>query len=118
MDEKFSGFPEETAIVTGASSGTGLATAWLLAENGVKPGLLTRSKGILEEISGTLPGLPDTTGEIVPETERVGIVCPVYFAALPVIVAGFAGRPDLPSAKYVFAVITPGGSSALHAAPP
>jgi short-subunit dehydrogenase len=56
MNERFSGLQGKTAIVTGASSGIGLATARLFAENGVKVGLVSRSQGLLEEIAGTLPG--------------------------------------------------------------
>ena len=47
---------EKVAIVTGASSGIGLATAWLLARNGVKVALVSRSKKRLEELSKELPG--------------------------------------------------------------
>jgi len=55
-------------------------------------------------------------GPIIPEAERVGIVCPVYDAGLPVIVAEFAGRLDLSQVAYTFAVVTMGGTgvSALH----
>jgi NAD(P)-dependent dehydrogenase (short-subunit alcohol dehydrogenase family) len=43
-------------IVTGASSGIGLATAKALAGQGAKVALLARSAGALEELSATLPG--------------------------------------------------------------
>jgi len=56
MNKNFSGLRGKAAIVTGASSGIGLATARLLAANGVRVGLVSRSRGILEEISGSLPG--------------------------------------------------------------
>jgi ferredoxin len=58
----------------------------------------------------------DTRGTITPAADRVGIICPVYDAGLPVIVADFAGRLDLVRAGYVFAVVTMGGIgvSALH----
>ena len=46
----------KVAIVTGASSGIGLATARLLASHGVKVALVSRSKGKLEKISAELPG--------------------------------------------------------------
>lgn len=64
-----------------------------------------------------LASLKDITGKITPGAERVGIVCPVYFAGLPVMVAGFAGRLDLSQVKYIFSVVTFGGSGgppALH----
>ena len=44
------------AIVTGASSGIGLATARLLARHGVKVALVSRSKEKLENLSAELPG--------------------------------------------------------------
>jgi short-subunit dehydrogenase len=43
-------------LVTGASSGIGLSTAVALAERDAKVALLARSKEVLEELSGRLPG--------------------------------------------------------------
>ncbi len=45
----------KVAIVTGASSGIGEATARLLTKNGAKVALVARSKGKLEKISKELP---------------------------------------------------------------
>ncbi|MDD1685892.1 EFR1 family ferrodoxin [Methanoregula sp.] len=53
--------------------------------------------------------LEKNCGDIVPPADRVGIVCPVYFTGLPLIVASFVGRLDPAAAKYVFAVVTHGG---------
>jgi ferredoxin len=64
-----------------------------------------------------IASLKDTEGAIVPAAERVGIVCPVYFAGLPVMVAAVARRLDLSRSQYTFAVVTfggSGGSSALQ----
>ena len=47
---------DKVVIVTGASSGMGLATARLLAKKGAKVALVSRSKEKLEEISRDLPG--------------------------------------------------------------
>ena len=60
--------------------------------------------------------LEKTTGAVVPRTERVGIVCPVYDSGVPVIVRDFAERLDLSGIRYTFAVVTLGriGISALH----
>lgn len=60
--------------------------------------------------------LKDTPGNIVPAADRVGIVCPVYDAGVPRIVAEFAERLDLSGAGYTFAIVTMGGTgvSALH----
>ena len=44
----------KVAIVTGASSGIGLATAKLLSQNGVKVALIARSKEKLEQLSNSL----------------------------------------------------------------
>jgi Pyruvate/2-oxoacid:ferredoxin oxidoreductase delta subunit len=63
-----------------------------------------------------IASLRDTPGEIVPVADRVGIICPVYDAGVPVIVAEFVSRLDLSRAAYTFAVVTLGGIgvSALH----
>jgi short-subunit dehydrogenase len=47
---------DRVVIVTGASSGIGLATARLLAKQGAKLALVSRSKGKLEQLSVGLPG--------------------------------------------------------------
>jgi short-subunit dehydrogenase len=56
----------KVAIVTGASSGIGLATARLLARHGVKVALVARSKqkfgGISDELPGSLAVPADMTG--------------------------------------------------------
>ena len=51
----------------------------------------------------------NTMGRIAPEADRVGIVCPVYFSGLPMMVASFAERLDPASAGYLFSVVTHGG---------
>jgi|WetSurMetagenome_2_1015567.scaffolds.fasta_scaffold113626_3 Pyruvate/2-oxoacid:ferredoxin oxidoreductase delta subunit len=59
----------------------------------------------------------DATGKIVPQADRVGICCPVYFTGLPLMVAEFAGRLDLSRTRYAFGVVTmgaQGGSSTLR----
>jgi ferredoxin len=63
-----------------------------------------------------IASLKDTTGDIIPQAERVGIICPVYDAGIPIIVAEFAGRLDLSGVRYSFALVTLGvtGVSALH----
>jgi flavodoxin len=62
-----------------------------------------------------IASLQNITGDITPPTDRVGIINPVYFAGLPVMVAEFARRLDLSQAKYVFSVVTFGGSGASPA---
>jgi short-subunit dehydrogenase len=51
-------------IVTGASSGIGLATARALSEKGAKVALLARSTQALEELSATLPGSLAVTADM------------------------------------------------------
>jgi ferredoxin len=62
-----------------------------------------------------IASLAGSTEKIVPQEERVGIVSPVYFAGLPVMVAAFAGNLDLSRQEYVFSVVTFGGSGASSA---
>jgi ferredoxin len=56
-----------------------------------------------------IASLADTPGDITPAADRIGIICPVYFSGLPLIVASFAGRLDPGAAQYLFAVMTHGG---------
>lgn len=46
-------------------------------------------------------------------TERVGIVCPVYFYTLPLLVREFIPRLDLSGVKYAFLAATMGGLPGL-----
>lgn len=65
----------------------------------------------------SVASLQKINGDITPRTERVGIIFPVYFTGLPLMVAGVAERLDLSAVPYVFAVVTHGGgggSSALQ----
>jgi ferredoxin len=57
-----------------------------------------------------IASLQGTEQDILPGADRVGIVCPVYFSGLPVMVAEFAGRLDLSRSTYTFALVTLGGS--------
>lgn len=59
--------------------------------------------------------LAGTAGNIVPSAGRVGIVCPVYDAGLPVIVAEFAGLLNLAGTRYIFGVVTLGGTGGTAA---
>ena len=57
----------------------------------------------------SIASMMETSGNIVPDAERVGIVCPVYFVGLPLMVASFARRLDLARVRYTFSVLTHGG---------
>lgn len=56
-----------------------------------------------------IASLANTSGDIIPQAERVGIVCPDYFSGVPLMVASFTGRLDPAAVKYLFAVVTNGG---------
>ena len=56
-----------------------------------------------------------TRDDIVPQAERVGIICPVYFSGLPSVVAECARHLDLSRSQYIFSVVTYGGSGASSA---
>ena len=45
----------------------------------------------------------DITGDIVPEAERIGIVCPVYDSGLPILVGEFAAGWISPTSVTVLA---------------
>jgi len=57
-----------------------------------------------------IASLKDIPKDIVPQAERIGIICPVYFAGLPAAVASFAGRLDTSHVSQVFSVVTFGGA--------
>jgi ferredoxin len=57
----------------------------------------------------------DSPGPVAPDAERVGLVCPVYFAGLPAMAASFAERLDLAAAGYVFSGVTHGGGGGAAA---
>lgn len=55
--------------------------------------------------------------KVVVPTARMGIVCPVYFYTLPVIVREFVPRLELSGVRYAFLVVTVGslpGCAILH----
>jgi short-subunit dehydrogenase len=88
MNQNFPGLRGKTAIVTGASSGIGLATAQLLAGNGVKVGLVSRSDVKLEDLSVTLPGsraFPTDMTKIPQIRKMVGQV-KKYFGRIDILV--------------------------------
>lgn len=101
MHENFHGLKGKTAIVTGASSGIGLATAQLLAENGVKVGLVSRSRGMLEEISGSLPGSRAFPADMtkIPQIRKMVNKAMEYFGRIDILVNNAGQGYDAPVEK-------------------
>lgn len=97
--QKYSGYGESMKTILYYFTGTGnsLAVAKKIAA----------SLGTCNLVS--VSSMSKTEGTIVPEADRVGIICPVYFAGLPSMVAQFAGRIDLSKIPFVFSVLTYGG---------
>jgi short-subunit dehydrogenase len=101
MHEIFPVLHGKTAIVTGASSGIGLATARLLAENGVRVGLVSRSTNLLEELSATLPGSRAFPADMtkIPQIRRMVKKVQEYFGRIDVLVNNAGQGYDAPVEK-------------------
>ena len=71
------------------------------------------AKGIAEKIGGTLYPIASLVDQTVIgiEPDIVGIVFPIYYGELPVIIKDFAGKLGDIERKYIFAVCTFGGSA-------
>ena len=111
MHEDFSVLRGKTAIVTGASSGIGRATAPLLAENGVRVGLVSRSRGILEELSGTLPGSRAFPADMtkIPQIRKMISRAMEYFGRIDILVnnagQGYDApveKTEIPTFRYIY----------------
>ena len=79
---------EKIAIVTGASSGIGLATAKLLTQKGAKVVLVSRSKEKLEKISKKLPGSLAIQADMTKEKQIEAMVKKVkdHFGRLDILI--------------------------------
>ncbi len=62
---------DRVAIITGASSGIGAATARAFAQAGAKVVLAARSQAALDEVAGELPGIPLAIATDVTDRESV-----------------------------------------------
>jgi short-subunit dehydrogenase len=91
----------KVAIVTGASSGIGLATAKLLAGQGVKVALVSRSKGKLEKISGELPGSVAIPADLtkIPQIRRMIKRTKEHFGRIDILVNNAGQGYDAPVEK-------------------
>lgn len=98
MTENYPELRGKTAIVTGASSGIGRATARLLAENGVRVGLVSRSRDILEELSGTMPGSQAFPADMtkLPQIKTMVSRAKDYFGRIDILVNNAGQGYDAP----------------------
>lgn len=83
----------KVVIVTGASSGIGLAAAELLTKKGAKVALVARSKDKLKKISEKLPGSIFITADMTKEKEIINMVKQVkkHFGRIDILINN-AGR--------------------------
>lgn len=74
---------------------------------------LAVARDVAEQTGGSLIPIASLTEDsrIITPYEVLGIIFPVYYGDLPVIVKEFAGRLDNLQGKYVFAVCTYGGAA-------
>ncbi len=75
---------------------------------------LAVTRGIAEILGDTelvsIPSMMQTNEDTTAPAGRVGIVCPVYDAGIPVIVGDFLRHLRIKKTSYVFGIITPGGT--------
>jgi len=91
----------KVAIVTGASAGIGLATAKLLAGQGVKVALVSRSKEKLEKISKELPGSLAVPADMtkIPQITRMIKKTKEHFGRIDILVNNAGQGYDAPVEK-------------------
>jgi short-subunit dehydrogenase len=91
----------KVAIVTGASSGIGLATAELLSGQGVKVALVSRSKEKLERISRKLPGSRAVPADMtkIPQITRMIKKTQEHFGRIDILVNNAGQGYDAPVEK-------------------
>ena len=69
------------------------------------------AEGIAESIKGKIIPIAslESKDKILSQSEKIGIIFPVYYADLPMIVKRFTDKLNNIEGKYVFAVATYGG---------
>lgn len=84
---------EKIAVVTGASSGIGLATAKLLAQKGVKVALVAQSQNELDALAKDIPGSIAIAADLRHETEAREMIKKVinHFEKIDILINN-AGR--------------------------
>ena len=93
-------------IVTGASSGIGLATARALAAHGGHIALLARSTQALNELASTLPGSLAITADMIVvmnrgQVEQVGPPEDIYQRPCSEFVASFIGGTNIFRGRHI-----------------
>ena len=96
-----SGLSEKVAIVTGASSGIGRATAQLLARKGVRVALVSRSREKLEKLSSDLPGSQVFPADMtkIPQIKRMVKKIREYYGRIDILVNNAGRGYDAPIEK-------------------
>jgi len=91
----------KTVIVTGASSGIGLATARLLARKGAVLVLASRSKGRLEELAREIPGSLAVPADMtkVHEIKRMVETAKAHFGGIDILINNAGQGYDAPIEK-------------------
>jgi short-subunit dehydrogenase len=102
---------EKVVIVTGASSGIGLATAKLLAKQGAKVALVSRSMELLEKLSSELPNSIAIRADMtkIPEIKRMVDQTHEHFGRVDILInnagQGYDApveRTDIDTFHYIF----------------
>lgn len=102
---------DKVVIVTGASSGIGLAIAKLFTEKGAKVALVSRSKDKLEAISKELPGSLAIVADMTKETDikRMVEITEKHFGKIDILInnagQGYNApveKTDIDTFRYIF----------------
>jgi len=111
MDTDTAGLLGKVAIVTGASSGIGRATAQLLAKKGAHVALVSRSRDILQELSEKLPGSRAIPADMTKGTQIRRMVKDTfeYFGRIDILInnagRGYdapVGKIDIGTFRYIY----------------
>ncbi|PWR76313.1 EFR1 family ferrodoxin [Methanospirillum stamsii] len=58
----------------------------------------------------SIPSVMKESSEVIPPSGKVGIICPVYDAGIPVLVREFLSRLNIRNSSYVFGIATFAGT--------